>query len=93
MSNVERLRLRTVRRGRSPIRSRANRLGGGRMHGVKPSSVHTLDENHVTPGIDDHHRQRDARLLAERRRSGHDLFRTGERKTLAVGNVHGFHCS
>src|SRR5439155_8438079 len=89
MRQVERLRLRALRRSRPLVGGCTDRFGGGRMHGVKTPAVHTFERDQVAARIGDGARDRDAGLarLGDGRR--HHLPGAGMGQALAVGDIHG----
>ena len=63
MREVEGLSLSAVRRGRTLVRRRAHRLGGGRVQRVEAPSVHALERDEMPARIGDRDRDRDPGLL------------------------------
>jgi hypothetical protein len=89
VGDVERLRLRPIGRGRPLVGGRADRLGGGGMHGVEAAPVHALQQNEVAAGVRDRDRDRDAGLARGADGRRHHPFGAIVGEALAVGDIHG----
>src|SRR5688572_21386432 len=86
--HVERLADRALRSRASAVGSGANRLGGGRVHGVEAAAFHALEEHEVPAGIDDGHAHGHVRFPGARDGRVHDLARARGGQALRIRDVH-----